>query len=136
MKDLIALSRAMKLYYHHLHNIANGACFSSDHSMMSGFYKELDNSYDSLVERFIGLGNKMDKSELVSFINESVGVLEEIPEGDDMIVHFNHALSLEDSLRAELKSAKEGASCGTENLLEGLADQSEVRAFKLNQRVK
>lgn len=136
MTDLIALTRTMNLYYHHLHNISSGISFSGDHELMSEFYTQMDDSYDSLIERHIGLGNSMSKSDFLSIITEAHSVLDQIPEADDMKTHFHYSLSLESSLRSQLEESSESASFGTQNLLQTLADESEMRTYKLKQRVK
>lgn len=136
MRDCLAMLRMMNLYYHHLHNISNGKNFLSDHTLMAEFYEAADAAYDMLIERYIGLGNECSKGHLLQIITEAHRVLESIPEEDDMENHLYYAINLEMLLRAELESACEGASRGTVNLLEGLMDESEVRTYKLNQRVK
>lgn len=136
MLDLIALTRMMNLYYHHLHNISHGESFGPDHELTAGFYAALDSAYDMLIERYIGLGNECGKDQLLYIITEAHSVLEQIPEGDDMNNHFYYALNLESNLRSEIEVACEGASKGTENLLAALADESEARTYKLRQRVK
>lgn len=135
MTDVIALVRMMNLYYHHLHNISHGPSFVGDHELMNQFYTQLEGSYDSLIERYIGLGNECGKSHLLEIITEAHSVLDNIPDTDDMETHFMYSLSLESSLRTEIESACEGASKGTENLLAALADESEMREYKLRRRV-
>lgn len=136
MKDLLSLSRMMNLYYHHLHNIANGPSFGPDHDLMAGFYEALDAVYDSLIERHMGLGGAMGKSELIDIIEQAHEALEEIPEGSDMQAHFQYALNLESLFRSEIGMAMAGASEGTKNMLQAFADESEVRSYNLGQRVK
>jgi len=136
MTDCLAMLRMMNLYYHHLHNIAHGPCFAADHALMADFYAQAEVSYDMLIERYIGLGNDCDKDHLLEIITEAHKVLESMPDVSDMETHFHHAINLESLLRAELESAAEGASKGTQNLLEQLMDESEARAYKLKQRVK
>ena len=135
MQDLMSLSRMMNLYYHYLHSVSNGLSFSSDHELMAEFYAAVDVDYDSLVERRMGLGGSMGKSELLDIITEAHVALEQIPEGADMNAHLKYALQLEQLYRAELSLACEGASKGTENLLAAMADASEVRSYKINQRL-
>ena len=43
-------------------------------------------------------------------------------------------LDLEETLRRALSAAEKGASSGTINFLQGLADESEQRTYKLGQR--
>lgn len=136
MKDLIALARMMNLYYHHLHNIAKGVSFNGDHELMNGFYTQLEISYDQLIERYIGLGNAMGKEDLLDIITQAHSAIDQIPSGSDMSNHFHHAMHIESIFRYEIEQACEAASKGTENLLAALADESEARTYKLNQRVE
>lgn len=136
MKDCISMSRMMNLYYHHLHNVSKGSSFEGDHEMMLEFYEAMDDAYDSLLERHIGLGGTMGKSDFLKIVDNAEEVLEEIPESDDFHVHIQHALSLEADFRRLLEEANAGASLGTQNLVQGLADESEVRSYKLGQRAK
>lgn len=103
---------------------------------MADFYAQAEVSYDMLIERYIGLGNDCTKDHLLEIITEAHKVLESIPDGNDMDTHFNYSINLESLLRAELESAAEQASKGTQNLLEQLMDESEARVYKLRQRVK
>ena len=73
---------------------------------------------------------------MLKIITEAHEALESIPDDDDMDTHFNYAVNLESLYRAELESCCDGASKGTVNLIEGLMDASEVRTYKLRQRVK
>ena len=43
-------------------------------------------------------------------------------------------LRIEETLRAEIDAALKGASAGTQNLLQQLADDSEKRTYKIQQR--
>lgn len=136
MTNCLAMLRMMNLYYHHLHNIAHASCFASDHALMEEFYSQVEVSYDSLIERYIGLGNECSKDHLLQIITEAHSVLESVPDEEDMETHFEYSINLEMLLRMELESACESASRGTVNLLEGLMDESEARVYKLKQRTQ
>lgn len=136
MIDCIAMARMMNLFYHHLHNVASGVAFGSDHKMMAGFYEEMDDAYDSLIERHMGLGGSMAKADLLKIIDSAEEVLKEIPESDTFNTQLRHAQSLEMGFRMLLAEVATSASGGTQNLLEGLMDASEVRSYKLAQRLK
>lgn len=136
MTDVIALVRMMNLYYHHLHNIAHGPSFEGDHSLMSDFYTELEESYDALVERYIGIGGEMGREQIISILNEATELMSDIPDTEEMDTYFYYSQALESSLRAELEEACIGASLGTKNLLEELSGASECRSYKLSRRVK
>lgn len=136
MIDLITMSRTMKIYYHHLHNVVSGESFSSDHELLSNFYTQLDSSYDMLIERYIGLGNECGKDCLLSIMDESIKALKEMPNVEDMNTLLQYALNLELIFQKDLEEADRSATYGTKNLLQQLACESEVRVYKLNQRVK
>lgn len=135
MKDCIAMARMMNLFYHHLHNVASGVAFEGDHEMMADFYAEMDDAYDSLIERHIGLGGPMGKSDFISIIENAHEVLENIPESDTFNTQLKHAQSLEIGFRMLLDEVDKSSSGGTKNLIEGLMDQSEVRSYKLGRRL-
>jgi DNA-binding ferritin-like protein len=126
----------MNLYYHHLHNIAKGIAFEGDHELMLGFYEAMDDAYDSLIERHIGSGGSMSKSDFLKIIDNAEEVLEEMPESEDFQAQLQHAQDLESNFRQLLSTANSSASLGTQNLLQDLCDQSEVRSYKLGQRLK
>ena len=130
------MARVMNLYYHHLHNVASGVAFEGDHEMMLEFYEAMDDAYDSLIERHMGLGGSMSKVDFLKIIDNAEEVLEQMPESEDYQAHLAHAQSLESDFRKLLEEASMSASGGTKNLLEGLMDASEVRSYKLNQRLK
>lgn len=136
MKDCISMSRMMNLFYHHLHNVAKGVAFEGDHEMMVDFYEAMDDAYDSLIERHIGLGGSMGKSDILKIVDDAHEVMEEIPESDTFQTQLQHAVVLESNFRRLLEEANAGASLGTQNLLQDLCDQSEVRSYKLQQRLK
>jgi hypothetical protein len=49
---------------------------------------------------------------------------------------FKFILAGEEDICAACEKLAKGASLGTENLLAGLADESEMRQYKLKQRLK
>lgn len=135
MKDLLALTRAMNLFYHHLHNTASGVAFEGDHEMMLDFYGQLDDEYDTINERHQRLIGPISMGELVEILENSCEVLESIPEGD-FRSSLEQALKLESILGSEINLAMVGASQGTINMLAQIADDSEVRCYKIGQRLK
>lgn len=136
MKDLLAITRTLNLYYHFLHNVAHGEAFGSDHKMTGAFYEELDTEFDSVSERHIGLSGDVSSATLLYTISEAASILSTMPDTEDMLSYFKYALDLEKQLRAEVDLAMQDATEGTKNLLAGIADRSEVRDYKLKQRVR
>lgn len=133
-KELLILSRSLNLIYHHAHNIVSGSSFFADHAAFLAMYEALDGDYDSLVERRIGLGNMLSAKEAAEIVEEASELLENMPEESQSMFAF--ALQLESEYAAELKKAEAGQSSGTVNLLQGLADLSEARQYRIGQRLK
>jgi len=56
MIQLIIVFRALQLVAHHAHNLTKGLTFFEDHDFFGDLYGKAEGYYDSVVERFIGLG--------------------------------------------------------------------------------
>lgn len=128
MKDLATLFRSLQLYAHIEHNETQGQTFFSDHEFLGELYGTYEAAYDSLIERMIGLNLKPD---LFSIQSEACALLQTM-KGKDC---FKTLLDGERKVQTEIEALiSAGASQGTINLLADLADQSEARAYKLQQR--
>lgn len=89
-------------------------------------------AYDSLVERAIGTGEMID---LFKTNVDAAAMIKDfkLDTAKDIFGQFEFA---EKAIQRELKNASKDASYGTDNLLAGLADDSEVRSYKIKQRLK
>lgn len=138
MKESIILLRTINMLYHHMHNIACGCSFAGDHEMLAKLYGQLEGEYDMLIERYIGTNGVLSRDMAVSVLRESASFLENMPdsmEAPNMGEFFSFAIMMEGLLRGQLEQAMEGASKGTENLLQDLCDKSEARAYLLKRRI-
>lgn len=134
MHRLAVLFRTAQLFAHNAHNLARGATFYADHEELGGLYGVYESAYDDVVERMIGLGDEavdLNKIQL-----EAVRELVKYGAAEPQASAFKAILELEGELRVECESASEGQSIGTVNFLQGLADASEARTYKIRQRVK
>lgn len=132
MEYLATLYRAAQLYAHNAHNLAHGPTFFEDHEFLGELYGTYESAYDDLIERLIGLGSPPD---LLSIQTEAVNVLNSWGPCPDQQQCFAKLLELEGRFVAEIERIEDEYSAGTQNLLEGLADESEKRAYKLKQRL-
>lgn len=135
-ETLLTLARAYRcaqFYAHQAHNRTTGESFFSDHSFFGELYSTYENAYDSLVERVMGLGTVVDIAELTVLAAKD---FQAMSDGFAPDYFFKRLLSLEDSLRKKIDSAILSQTQGTVNLLQGLADESEARTYKMKQRVK
>ena len=123
LQPIATLLLALKLYAHRAHHLTKGSTFFSDHETLGAFYSAYDSAYDSIAERIVGLGQPVDLSAVAKDAAARSAISVANP--------FATLLSLEKELCTALTLK---ASIGTMNLLAQLADDSEVRQYKLKQR--
>jgi DNA-binding ferritin-like protein len=117
--------RAMQLNYHEAHHLSAGPCFAADHEMFGEFYAEVEEDYDSFVERCIGMGFTE-----VAEPEEQMGVVSNVLNLDDKA--SEQQLCQICDLAAEVPES----TLGFEQLLGDIAQHSEVRQYKLGRRAQ
>jgi DNA-binding ferritin-like protein len=122
----------MQFYAHNAHNLCQGDSFFSDHEELGSLYGVYTGLYDGVIERMIGLGQSID---LVKIQLEAAKMLdgEAIPKAFNAA--FSGLLTCENELCKIISEANASGSLGTQNLLQGIADDSEVRQYKFKQRL-
>lgn len=131
--DLAALQLlTLRLFAQRAHHDTQGLTFFADHEMFGKFYEAYDAAYDSVVERAVGLGSKMDLAKLGmdAATKAAFHPNEHSPEK-----LFADLLSGEKNLCAVLVSEMPKATEGTKNLLAQLCDDSEQRQFLIQKRI-
>lgn len=129
MEALIVIFKALNLFAHNAHNKTKGMTFFQDHDFFGSAYEAYDSAYDSLVERCIGLGKNPN---LVQIAKSAAGLVEKFSENHS----YESLLDLEKQICKHIESIMEQHTEGTKNLLAQLADDSEVRQYKIQQRLK
>ena len=132
MKDLATLYRAAQFYAHAAHNLASGPTFFEDHEYLGELYGAYESAYDDLIERMIGLGVNVD----ISAVNKAAVNSAFHHEAESTDECFAYLLDMEDEICDQIKVLVPKSTDGTQNLLQGLADDSEKRQYKLGQRLK
>jgi DNA-binding ferritin-like protein len=133
MDSLITQLRALQFLAHRAHNVIKGPTFFEDHKFLGKLYPAYEEAYDSAVERVIGLGT--EKLNL-SKINIAASQMSDILPNETKPEPFLRAiLKGEKDMCGMVDEAVEKASQGTQNLLQGFADQSEARQYQLKQRL-
>jgi hypothetical protein len=137
LRLLLVQLRSMHLYFHNCHNLAKGPSFFGDHCAFNDFYSELDKEYDEAAERAVGLYNEpLDLSILLPAISKNLEmVLGDYKTPEDM---HSGGLALEKELIkiCDLIENSPLATLGLKELVGGIACHSEIRSYKLNQRLK
>ena len=127
---ILTVLRAGQLYYQAAHNLTKGETFLQDHGFLGEAYEAFAEAYDGVAERSVGLGEKPDLFK----INEESAKISSGLKIEDLDGAFEQALEVEKSLVKEIEQVGK-VSKGTDNLLAGIADESEVRIYKIQQRL-
>ena len=133
MQELASLYRSAQFYAHNSHNFSSGLSSLADHKFFKEAYEAYTDAYDDLIERMIGLGIKFDILAITKSAAESVSSHGEYNNDEEC---FKWLLELEKIICVIIKKEVEFATDGTQNLLQGLADESEKRQYKIQQRLK
>jgi DNA-binding ferritin-like protein len=132
MHKLAQVFRTAQFYAHASHNLSKGDTFFADHEYLGELYSAYEAAYDSIIERMIGLGESFEINTITldaatEFASYKHGSTNEC---------FDILYGLEKEICDCIDNTKEGTTFGTQNLLQGLADESEMRQYKLGQRLK
>lgn len=134
MNDLVILLRMAQLYTHNAHNLVKGTAFFEDHKFLGELYPVYEEAYDSVVERMIGNNQTIDLIQVQKRAAESLSFAPE-DKGDGLKI-FKYILFMEEHICALIESIKQSVSEGTKQLLGDIANASEIRQYKLKQRIK
>lgn len=126
--------RYMQFYAHMAHNVTCGPTFYQDHKAFGSLYEDYQDAYDAVIERFIGLGGTPF---IFPITKNAVDELSKHQDDEKPEQFFKNLSECETKLRSCIDDClTEKQSEGTKNFLQGLADESEQRTYKLNQRIK
>lgn len=128
--NLATFLRHMQFYAHIAHNLVGGETFFQDHEFLGELYASYEGDFDAVVERMVGLGERFD---LVKIHQDAVKGLDQPGSFNSC---FEEILKLEEKLCANIEKLVPDTTQGTANMLQGIADKSEMRQFKLKQRLK
>lgn len=133
----ISKLRLLQLYYHNCHNLTKGIMFQQDHAFFAESYDRAENDYDSLVEYMIAtLGNEaFNTATVIKHIAEELSEIK-VEEMSSQEMYIK-ALELEVELYEELTELNDTSSrIGLINLIGDIATASDVRKYKMQQRLK
>jgi len=134
MKDnlfsLVTLLRALNIHYQVSHHNTKGVTFFGDHEFLGGAYEEVVGDYDSLAERFVCEFGDEDISKLI----DGISTYNKYVNKNNIFKSFSlFEKEVQDQIE---KIAKEKISQGLYNLLGSIAEKSESRYYKIEQRIK
>jgi len=132
MKQIAVTLRGLQLFAHNAHNLAKGKTFLEDHEFFGELYAAYEAAYDDVVERMIGLGGDQDLNAITA---EACDMATSATFSNNEQA-FNVLLVTEKELCDQIKKERPKQSDGTQNLLQDIADKSEMRQYKLKRRLK
>lgn len=138
MKELLIHLRAMNLFSHSAHNLVARVPFHSDHSFFGDVYGELNDEYDSVAERTIGLMGEAPLR-LQDILAGAAAKLAQAPSINvkENGTFYQVQLQMEQELCRLIPAIiAQGATEGTKQLLGDICNRSEVRQYKIKQRIK
>lgn len=139
MKELLVHLRAMQMYAQSAHHLVARTPFHSDHEFFGGVYEQLNGDYDSVAERIVGTSGEeqLNLAEISMQVAQSlqniksVGVKEN-KEFYSLLLQMEHGLCV----LVDRICKSEGTSEGTKQLVGEICNQSEIRQYKIKQRIK
>lgn len=131
LEELATILKGMNFYAHQAHNLVQADTFMQDHSFLSDLYEKYDSDYDDVVERSIGLGQAVD---IAKVTKDAADILDsetkmEPSEAIGMLLVY------EQTLCDSVKEMMSEVSPGTQQLIGEIANQSEIRQYKMRQRL-
>lgn len=138
MKELMYLLRAMQIYSQNAHHLVKGTPFHSDHAFFGDVYNGLAGDFDDVAERIIGVYGE-DHLDLQNMLQTVLVKLSDAPSvgTTENKVFYEYQLKMEDKLKNLIKQIiSSGVSPGIEQLIGDIANKSEMRCYKIKQRMK
>ena len=135
MKKLATKLREAQVFAHAAHNVVHGPSFFADHEFLKDAYKAYTKAYDMTIEDMIGLGDEVNPIQVTANAADEANTRYNILRMDayDM---FSELLTLEREICDTItETIKDGVTHGTSNLLQGFATDSQVRQYKIKQRI-
>lgn len=135
MKDLAILFRCAQLFAHNAHNLCARIVFFQDHEFLGDLYSKYESEYDSVIERIIGLQGS-DQLDLVAIQIAAVDRLKSYPQkAPENAKYFEMILAMEKEICERVKMLIPTSTEGTKQLIGEMANQSEIRQYKIKQRI-
>lgn len=132
------LLRSMQIYSQSAHHLVKGTPFHSDHGFFGEVYETTGGDFDDVAERIVGLYGE-EPLHLQSMLESISSKLSDAPccGVQDNKVFYQYQYKLEEKLKSLIKQIiASGVSPGVEQLIGNIADKSEMRCYKIKQRMK
>lgn len=138
MKELAIIFKSMNLYARAAHHLAARTPFHSDHAFFAEIYEAADDAFDGIVERMIGLMGE-ESVGYPGILSQSVANVSKLPYTGvkENTVFYQVLLDMEKKVCEKANEIiQSGVTPGVEQLVGELCNQSEMRQYKIKQRMK
>lgn len=137
MKELLIHLRVLGMFAQNAHNLAKGPLFFQDHCFLGEVYTAANSDYDGVAERMVGtMGPKhLNLHEISKAAFSAILKLpsNEVSQNSEF---FSIILKLEKETCKKIEElCKSGISEGTRQFIGNIADMSEIRQYKIQQRL-
>ena len=135
---LLACTRAMSMYYQHIHWTSKNSLSFQDHLLAERLYGEVGSEIDGIAEKSIGVtkdASCVDLSLNIKLIGDKINTLPMMAKENAEM--FKAALMMEQEFIACCTQYEKtpGITLGFQNMLAGMADHAEGRVYLLQQRI-
>ncbi|NDC24782.1 MAG: hypothetical protein EBZ49_11750 [Proteobacteria bacterium] len=138
MKELAVIFKALNLYARAAHHLAARTPFHSDHAFFAEVYGAADDAFDSIIERMIGLMGE-ESVGYPGILMEAASKVQKLPYAGvkENAMFYQVILDMEKQICAKASEIiQAGVTPGVEQLVGELCNQSEMRQYKIKQRIK
>jgi DNA-binding ferritin-like protein len=134
LADVALAFRSAQFIAHNSHNLIKGVTFLEDHEFLGELYQAYEQGYDKCIERIVAFTGNAD---VIGITSKACAISAQFnPAGKTSNEIFSFMLDLEKSICAAIKTAVPGCSDGTQNLLQDLAEKSELRIYPISQKIR
>lgn len=134
LAEVASAYRAAQFIAHNFHNLVKGPTFLEDHEFLGELYGQYEAAYDSCIERIIAFTGAADVTGITSKACAAAAQIN--PNGKSSAEMFAIILTLEKGFCSLIKTVVPDCTDGTQNFLQGLADESEMRQYKISQKIR
>ena len=132
MKSLVTAYLAAFMFAFRAHHNIKGATFVADHSLLGEFYNAYLTEADGLIELTMTEGTPVNEAAAQMDAAKALALMTADTHGTGI---FAHLFRIESELRESIDVTIDACSTAMQNHLQGLANASLARSYKIKQRL-
>lgn len=138
MRDILIHLRAMQMFAQTAHQLVARGPFHSDHAFFGDAYEAAAKDYDGVAERIIGLMGEetLRPQTILMEVAEKLKAAPSVGVKENKAFYQYQQMMEQELCKRVAATIAAGVSPGTEQLLGTICDNSEIRQYKIKQRIK